>query len=132
MLLSLTAICFTAAQGQVTDSITLQPINPAANGSACPGQNVTLNCIAVRTAQNVVTQTPTIIWFYQTSTSQTPNDIFSAVSITENLSVMSTITIFSVPLTHHNSVVRCETILRLTSASRMISVAGEFNYMHVL
>ena len=42
-----------AAQGQVSDSITLEPINPAANRSVCPGQNVTLNCTIVRTVNNV-------------------------------------------------------------------------------
>ena len=33
---------------QVEDTVTLQPVLPASGLSACPGQDVTLNCTIVR------------------------------------------------------------------------------------
>ena len=39
---------------QVEDTITLQPVQPASGLSACPGQDVTLNCTVVRTLGSTV------------------------------------------------------------------------------
>ena len=119
-----------AASGQVSDSIALQPINPAANGSACPGQDVTLNCTIDRTVNNVQNvQQPSLSWIYsEHSTSinkaSSPkfNDIFGAEFIIENYTLMSIVTIFSVPLSHHNSMIECQT--SSVSESRRISIAG--------
>ena len=119
-----------AASGQVTDSIALQPINPVANGSACPGQDLTLNCTIVRTVNNVqnVVQPSLSLIYSEHSTSITndesssPNDIFGAEFITGNYTVVTIVTIFSVPLSHHNSVIECQT--SIVSESRKISIAG--------
>ena len=119
-----------AAQGQVSDSITLEPINPAANRSVCPGQNVTLNCTIVRTVNNVpnVLQ-PSMSWIYRETISinsaglsENPNDLFGAVFISGNYTLMTIATIFRVPLSHHNSVMECQT--SIASGTRRISVAG--------
>ena len=119
-----------AAQGQVSDSITLEPINPAANRSVCPGQNVTLNCTVVRTVNNVpnVLQ-PSMSWIYRETISinsaglsENPNDLFGAVFISGNYTLMTIATIFRVPLSHHNSVMECQT--SIASGTRRISVAG--------
>ena len=118
-----------AGAGQVSDSLILQPINPAANGSACPGQNVTLNCTVVRSMQTMVI---VMALSYRgavvvSGNSGTPTDtvvgVLTAEFITGNLSVMSDVTIFSVPLSHHNSEIRCETTFAPFETSR-IKVAG--------
>ena len=99
------------------DTITLQPIQPASGLSACPGQNVTLNCTVVRVTSIPEALPPILTWGYRgifgirsdgTSTSNSPHDIFTASFIVLNLDVLSTATIFSVPLSHHNSEMRCQ------------------------
>ena len=120
---------------QVSETIVLEPINPAANGSACPGQDVTLNCTVVRTV-NPNNLLPTLILVYNktmatrsdgtTSGTYDPS-IFTAVfNSFENSIVMSTVTILSVPLSHHNSEIRCQT--GTVVESRKISVAGQCNF----
>ena len=49
--------------------------------------------------------------------------IFTAAFITGNYTVMSIATISSIPLSHHNSMIECQTGLNTTS--RRISVAGK-------
>ena len=53
---------------QVADTVTLQPVLPASGLSACPGQDVTLNCTIVRmtTQQGVVL--PALTWQYRGDT----------------------------------------------------------------
>ena len=120
---------------QVSETIVLEPINLTANGSACPGQDVTLNCTVVRTV-NQNNLLPTLIWVYNktmatrsdgtTSGTYDPS-IFTAVfNSFENSTVMSTVTILSVPLSYHNSEIRCQT--GTVVESREISVAGQCNF----
>ena len=77
-----------AGAGQVVDILILQPINPAANGSACPGQNVTLNCTVLRSMQTMVL-TMTLSYrgaiVSNSGTSTGPVGVFTAEFITENL-----------------------------------------------
>ena len=116
-----------AGAGQVVDSLILQPINPAANGSACPGQNVTFNCTAVRSMQAAVDIIMTLSYkgtvIVSNSGTSTVVGVFTAEFINGDISVMSDITIFSVPLSHHNSEIRCETTFAPFETSR-IKVAG--------
>ena len=122
----------TLAAGQVSDSIVLQPINPADNRSACPGQDVTLNCTIVRTVNNVqgVVQ-PTLSLTYSgtlttrsdgTTSGNYDPSIFTAVFFTDNYIVTSIVTIFSVTILHHQSEIKCQTAI--ATESRRISVAG--------
>ena len=46
--LNLVAVDLMTAQ-PFTDTVTLQPVLPASGLSTCPGQDVTLNCTAIRT-----------------------------------------------------------------------------------
>ena len=130
-----------AGAGQVSDSLILQPINPAANGSACPGQNVTLNCSVVRSMKTMVL-TMTLSYRGASIASNLPGGTpspplvgkLTAEFITGDLSVMSDITISSVPLSHHNSEISCTTTFALPESSR-IKVAGavyEYNYNYTL
>ena len=116
-----------AGAGQVVDSLILQPINPAANGSACPGQNVTLNCTVVRSMQAAVDIIMVLSYrgtaIVSNSVTPTVGAVFTAEFVTGDLSVMSVATIFSVPLSHHNSEIRCETTFAPFETIR-IKVAG--------
>ena len=115
-----------AGQGP-SDSLILQRINPAANGSACPGQNVTLNCTVVRSMQAAVDIIMTLSYkgtvIVSNSGTSTAIGVFTAEFITGDLSAMSDITIFSVPLSHHNSEITCETTFAVPESSG-ITVAG--------
>ena len=122
----------------MSDSITLEPINPAANGSACPGQNITLNCTVVRTVGNSMSVfQPVMNWIYRntisinsdgTKSGNNPG-IFTTEFIIENFLVVSTATILEVSLSHHNSEIKCQTALALPE-SRNISIAGVTTIMH--
>ena len=113
------------------DTVTLQPIQPASGLSACPGQNVTLNCTIVRVTSIPEVLQPTLAWGYRgtfgirsdgTSTSNSPHDIFTASFIALNYTVVSTATIFSVPLSHHNSEMRCQS--SLVTDFKIINISG--------
>ena len=55
----------------VVDTVILQPVLPASGLSACPGQDVTLNCTIVRmtTQQGVTPPPPTVLnWQYRGDT----------------------------------------------------------------
>ena len=103
----------------VADTVTLQPVLPASGLSACPGQDVTLNCTIVRdmTTGDIP---PPLTWQYRGDTIKyndnrpNSNDYYSAVFHVVGLTVMSTATINSVPLSHHNSMINCQSPLLLT------------------
>ena len=51
---------------QVVDTVTLQPVLPASGLSACPGQDVTLNCTIVRMTTAQKAEQPTLLtWVYR-------------------------------------------------------------------
>ena len=116
---------------QVEDTITLQPVLPASGLSACPGQDVTLNCTAVRmtTIPDGVLPPP-LTWQYRGDTiaynnpSQSSSDYYTAVFHAVNFTVMSTATINSVSLSHHNSTITCISSASLTQPSETITLAG--------
>ena len=53
---------------QVEDTVTLQPVLPASGLSACPGQDVTLNCTIVRMTTLSGVTPPLLIWQYRGDT----------------------------------------------------------------
>ena len=123
---------YIVATGLVTaqDTVTLQPVLPASGLSACPGQDVTLNCTIVR-ADNTM-DPPLMTWNYRdiygirsdgTSTSNSPQDIFTA-TFAGSYIVISTATIFSVPLSYHNNEMRCQTSSAFKSV--VITITGNY------
>ena len=113
-----------------TDTVTLQPVLPASGLSACPGQDVTLNCTVNRTDNTVAP--PILTWVYcsiygirsdGTSTFNSPHDIFTA-TFTGNYTVISNATILSVPLSYHNSETLCRSPIAMTAKSVTISITG--------
>ena len=119
-----------------TDTVTLQPVLPASGLSACPGQNVTLNC-TVNRPDNSMTP-PLMTWVYRsvygirsdgTSTANSPHDIFTATFVGDYI-VISNATIFIVPLFYHNSEMMCRS--PLTTKSVTISITGNFHCIRKL
>ena len=115
---------------QVVDTVTLQPVLPASGLSACPGQDVTLNCTIVRmtTQQGVTPPPPVLTWQYRGDTiasnnPSTSSDYYTAVYHVVGLTTMSTATINSVPLSQHNSMINCLSPAT-TVHSETITIAG--------
>ena len=113
---------------EATDTVTLHHVLPASGLSACPGQDVTLNCTVIRTDNTLIP--PIMTWAYRsiygirsdgTSTSNSPHDIFTA-TFAGNYTVISNATIFSVPLSHHDSVMICRLLPIIKSVT--ISITG--------
>ena len=116
------------------DTVTLQPVLPASGLSACPGQDLTLNCTIVRTDNTM--DPPLMTWNYRniygirsdgTSTFNSPQDIFTA-TFAGSYTLISTATILSVSLSYHNSVMRCQTSSAFTSIT--ITIAGNCKRLH--
>ena len=113
---------------QVVDTVTLQPVLPASGLSACPGQDVTLNCTIVRMTTLSGVVPPPLTWQYRGDTIRYNNPSDSSVYYTAvyhaiGLTVMSTATINSVPLSHHNSMINCLSPAS-TIHSETITIAG--------
>ena len=49
----------------IVDTVTLQPVLPASGLSACPGQDVTINCTVVRMTTVLGAEQPTMLWVYK-------------------------------------------------------------------
>ena len=104
---------------QIVDNVTLQPVLPASGLSACPGQDVTLNCTIVRMSTVPGVVQPILTWEYRNirleymSGSLTPNSaplnnsVYTAVFNYSHFFVASTATIINIPLSHHSSSIRC-------------------------
>ena len=112
-----------------TDTVTLQPVLPASGLSACPGQNVTLNCTVNRTDNTLAP--PIMTWIYRSiygirsdgTSTNSPHDIFTA-TFAGNYTVISNATILSVPLSYHNSTMICRSPIAMTAKSVTISITG--------
>ena len=112
----------------VADTVTLQPVLPASGLSACPGQDVTLNCTIVRMTTLSGVEPPIVTWQYRGDTIAYNNpsdssDYYTAVFHVVGLTVMSTATINSVLLSHHNSIINCRSPAT-TILSETITIAG--------
>ena len=116
----------TIAKDQVSsDKITLLAVDPAANESACPGQNVTLNCSVTRTVSNKEIQQLRISWIYNNALTvniiEPTNKNLQAEFIEQNYSVVSIVKIINVRLIN-NIEIRCESSKK--SQNLRISAAG--------
>ena len=105
-------LCLVGMTVQVEDTVTLQPIQPASGLSACPGQDFTLNCTIVRVTNTPGVVPPSLTWQYRGDfivylNPSDNSDFYTAVFHAVNLTVMSTATISSVLLSHHNSTINC-------------------------
>ena len=85
--------------GQVEDAVILHPVQPASGLSACPGQDVTINCTIVRVTSIPGVVPPPLQWQYRRdiiiiyhSPSHT-SDYYTVVSHVVGLTVMSNATI---------------------------------------
>ena len=113
----------------VVDTVTLQPVLPASGLSACPGQDVTLNCTIVRMTTLSGVIPPSLTWQYRGDTiayNSPPSDssvYYTAVFHVVGLTVMSTAIINSVQLSHHNSMINCRSPASAVH-SETITIAG--------
>ena len=117
---------------QVVDTVTLQPVLPASGLSACPGQDVTLNCTIVRMTSLSGVLPPPLIWQYRGDTikynaNSPDSSYYTAVFHVVGLTVMSTATINSVPLSHHNSTITClsDILPPIYSETITLTIAGK-------
>ena len=115
------------AQIVVEDTVTLQPIQPA-SGSACPEQDVILNCTIVRVTNTPGVIPPVLTWQYRGyiiayNNPSDSSDFYTAVFYAVNFTVMSTATINSVPISHNNSTINCLSAAS-TIHSETITIAG--------
>ena len=105
---------------QIVDTVTLQPVLPASGLSACPGQDVTINCTIVRMSTVPGVVQPILTWEYRnirveymSGSLLTPNSdplnngVYTAVFYYSHFFVTSTATIINVPLSHHSSSIMC-------------------------
>ena len=96
------------------DTVTLQPVLPASGLSACPGQDVTINCTIVRMTYVQKAEQPTLTWVYRninisSATSDSlNNNVYTAVFNYSHNFVTSIATIINVPLSHNNSSISCQ------------------------
>ena len=117
------------------DTVTFQQIEPASGVSACPGQNVTINCTVVRMIDGA--EQPTLNWLYrdirftyrdgvlQPNSDPLNNGIYTAVFSYSHFFVSSIATIINVPLSHHNSSIQCF-ISGSNSDQLKTIIAGQF------
>ena len=113
---------------QVVDIVTLRPVQPASGLSACTGQDVTLNCTIVRITDIPGVEPPVLAWQYRGDTitynnPSTSSVYYTAVYHVVGLTVMSTATINSVLLSHHNSMINCLSPISAI-VSETITIAG--------
>ena len=97
------------------DTVTLLPVQPASGVSACPGQDVTINCTIVSVTNIPGVEQPTLTWVYrdirliyrdgvlQPTSDPLNNGVYTAVFSYSHFYVNSVATILNVPLSHHNS-----------------------------
>ena len=114
---------------QVVDTVILHPVQPASGLSACPGQDVTINCTIVRMTNISGVVPPPLTWQYrediiiyrdQTASS----DYYTLVSHVVGLTVMSIATINSVQISDNDSKITCQSKISNTH-SENIAIAGK-------
>ena len=116
--------------GQVEDTVMLHPVQPASGLSACPGQDVTINCTIVRMT-NIPNAVPApLTWQYRgdliiyDDPSQT-SVYYTVVSHVVGLTVMSNATIDSVLLSDHDNNITCRSLISTVTHSETITLAGK-------
>ena len=117
--------------GQVIleDTVILHPVQPASGLSACPGQDVTINCTIVRMTNIPNAVPPPAQWQYRgdlivyNDPSHT-SVYYTVVSHVVGLTVMSNATINSVQISDHDNNITCRTQIS-TIHSETITLAGK-------
>ena len=143
LLLSTVVFCSPIASiviGQdIVDIVTLHPVQPASGLSACPGQNVTINCTIVRMTSLSEAEQPTMTWVYRgirlifrdgvlpPTSDPLNNGVYTAVFSYSHNFVTSTATIFNAPLSHNNSNIQCLASFSVPTFET-ISLAGIFRF----
>ena len=129
--------------GQVVleDTVILHPVQPASGLSACPGQDVTINCTIVRMTNIADALPPTLTWLYRgdiiENNNPSPSVYYTVVSHVVGLTVMSNATIDSVQISDHNRAITCRSkISTMKLESETITIAGNEvsikNYKYML
>ena len=114
--------------GQVEDTVILHPVQPASGLSACPGQDVTINCTIVRVTNIPGVVPPPLQWQYRgdiivNDVPSHTSDYYTVVSHVVGLTVMSNATINSVRISDHDSAITCRSQIS-TTHSETITIAG--------
>ena len=119
--------------GQVVleDTVILHPVQPAGGLSACPGQDVTINCTIVRMTNIPNAEPPPLQWQYRGDLIVYNNPshtsvYYTVVSHVVGLTVMSNATINSVLLSDHDNNITCESAVFGIVKSETIMIAGNF------
>ena len=115
--------------GQVEDTVILHPVQPASGLSACPGQDVTINCTIVRVTTLSGVEPPPLQWQYRGDmiAYNDPSDssvYYTVVSHVVGLTVMSIATINSVQISDHDRMITCRSQIS-TIHSETITIAGK-------
>ena len=118
--------------GQVVleDIVILHPVQPASGLSACPGQDVTINCTIVRMTYIPNAVPAPLTWQYRgdliiyDDPSQT-SVYYTVVSHVVGLTVMSNATIDSVLLSDHDNNITCRSLISTVTHSETITLAGK-------
>ena len=112
---------------EVEDTVILHPVQPASGLSACPGQDVTINCTIVRITNTPGVVPPPLQWQYRGDliiySNPSPSDYYTVVSHVVGLTVMSIATINSVQISDHNRMITCRSQIS-TIHSETITIAG--------
>ena len=118
--------------GQVVleDTVILHPVQPASGLSACPGQDVTINCTIVRITNIPNAEPPPLQWQYRgdfivyDDPSHT-SDYYTVVSHVVGLTVISIATINSVQISDHDNNITCRSQISTVTHSETITLAGK-------
>ena len=118
-----------AGQVELEDTVILHPVQPASGLSACPGQDVTINCTIVRMTNIPNAAPPPLQWQYRGDL-KVYNDpshtsvYYTVVSHVVGLTVMSNATINSVQISDQNRMITCRSQIS-TIHSETITIAGK-------
>ena len=118
-----------AGQLQVEDTVILHPVQPASGLSACPGQDVTINCTIVRVTNTPGVEPPPLQWQYRGdlisyNDPSASSDYYTIVSHVVGLTVMSIATINSVQISDHDNNITCRSQISAIH-SETITIAGK-------
>ena len=116
------------SQVVLEDTVILHSVQPASGVSACPGQDVTINCTIVRLTNIPNAEPPPLQWQYRGDTivydDPSPSTVYyTVVSHVVGLTVMSNATINSVQISDHNRMITCRSQIS-TIHSETITLAG--------
>ena len=101
-----------AGQVILEDTVILHPVQPASGLSACPGQDVTINCTIVRMTNIPNAEPAPLQWLYRGDFIVYDNPshtsvYYTVVSHVVGLTVMSIATINSVQISDHDNNITC-------------------------